>query len=774
MVKRLFPIFIILATWFIFSKPYFFDGKIPYPSDYQVNHESLWNRYEKFWGPVKNPAMPDVVGQLMPWKHFTIESWKNLNIPLWNPYSFSGTPHLANYQSSVFSITNLFFFVFPFNDGWSLAVLIQPLLAGVFMYLFIRSLKLSQMAGLISSISFMFCGFIVVWMSWTTLSLAISFLPLALFSVEKYFSSRKPVFLFLLFLSVPLSFFSGHFQISLYFSLFVLAYIFFKFAETRNKMDLLNSLIFFALGILFLSPQLLPSMELYFNAPRSLIFQKIEAVELYHLPTILSPDFYGNPVTRNNPLGHYIEWNGFFGVVPFILGIYAIFAKSKKAMFFLLAFITSLLLCLNTPIVDLLVRLQIPVISTSALSRILGIFSFSGAVLSAFGFDYLKKDLEKRRFRKILFWLFIVLGLFGALWLFLLANRTDADIYPVAYRNLILPTVLATGLIIGAIISTIHKRLIIIFILIALSFTIFDMLRFAIKWEPFESKDLTFVNTPIINKLLTLDNTYRTLGPYGAEGSVYYKIPSTEGYDPLYIGRYGEFINTLYSTKITSAARLGVKLSPDAKHFSKTIDLLGIRYILQKHSDIGKPWAFPFKNFPKNKFGLIYKDSKFSIYQNREVFPRAFLVSSYKIANNNQKIIDIMLDKNFDLRKNAVVEKDPHFKQRENSKSTASVINYQPNKIDIETNSNNNSLLILTDNYYPGWKAKVNGKEVEVLRADYTFRAISVPKGKNKIEFYYIPDSFKWGIILAFISIVSIGFLTMGKWYTNKKWNLNK
>src|SRR3989344_5075205 len=114
MVKRIIPLFVIFCVWLIFSKPFFIDGKIPYPSDFQVNHYSLWNSYKDFLGPVKNPSMPDVVDQIMPWRKFTIDSWKDLTVPLWNPYSFSGTPHLANYQSAVFSITNLFFFILSF------------------------------------------------------------------------------------------------------------------------------------------------------------------------------------------------------------------------------------------------------------------------------------------------------------------------------------------------------------------------------------------------------------------------------------------------------------------------------------------------------------------------------------------------------------------------------------------------------------------------------------------------------------------------------------
>ena len=77
----------------------------------------------------------------LPWKKLTIDSLNDFQIPFWNPYSFSGTPHLANYQSGTFSITNLFYFIFDFNIAWSFAVLVQPLLAGIFTYFFVRSLK---------------------------------------------------------------------------------------------------------------------------------------------------------------------------------------------------------------------------------------------------------------------------------------------------------------------------------------------------------------------------------------------------------------------------------------------------------------------------------------------------------------------------------------------------------------------------------------------------------------------------------------------------------
>src|SRR3989338_4579656 len=140
-------IILFLAVWILCSRAYFFNGLVPFPSDYLVDFSPPWNQY--FGHPVKNNAMPDVITQMYPWKILTIESWKMGQVPRWNPYQFAGNPHLANYQSAVFSPVNLLFFILPFIDAWSLMILLQPLLAGLFTYIFLRSLKISTIGSII-------------------------------------------------------------------------------------------------------------------------------------------------------------------------------------------------------------------------------------------------------------------------------------------------------------------------------------------------------------------------------------------------------------------------------------------------------------------------------------------------------------------------------------------------------------------------------------------------------------------------------------------------
>ena len=74
----------------------------------------------------------------------------------------------------------------------------------------------------------------------------------------------------------------------------------------------------------------------------------------------------------------------------------------------------------------------------------------------------------------------------------------------------------------------------------------------------------------------------------------------------------------------------------------------------------------------------------------------------------------------------------------------------------IKTDSPEEKFLVLTDNYYSGWKAKVDGKESEILKPNSTFRAVRVESGRHDVEFYYDGDIYKIGALFSSIGIVSL------------------
>ncbi|MBI2028378.1 MAG: YfhO family protein [Candidatus Levybacteria bacterium] len=760
-ILRFWPIIFIFSIWFIFASPFFLKNKVPFPSTYQVNNFAPWSTNSQFWGPVKNGAMPDIITQIYPWRHLAIEIWKSGGIPLWNPYSFSGTPLLANYQSAVLSPFNILFFIFPFVDAWSILVLIQPLLAAFFMYFFVRSLNRSKIGSLISSISFMFCGFITVWMGYATLPFAILFLPLSLFCIEKYYITRTFKFLLLLTISIPLSFFSGHFQISLYFLSFIGVYVLYKFIYTRRVSSTFCIILSVFFGFLMSMPQILPSAEFYMQSFRSTVFEKGEIIPWGYFPTFLAPDFFGNPVTRNDWFGHYAEWNSYIGVLPLMLAIYAIIDKKKSQTFLLFGFaILVLLLAFPTPLQSLLISIHFPVLSTSAAGRIVVLYSFLFAALSAFGFDRLLSDINDRKIKKIIVWLICFSFLFLILWcIALLRIFIPMDKAQIARSNLVLPTLIFGAVIVAIFVRYVNSKVVFIFSCFLLAVVSFDMLRFAIKWMPFDPRHLVFPETSTTKAFPKISNMSRVLGNLGGEAAIYYNLPSVEGYDALYIKNYAEFIGFVENGKSRDLSRSVVIFPKDGIYTPEAVNLLDIRYIVHKLADDRASWTFPYWTYPDEQFKLIYRDDKYEFYENMKAFPHAFLVGKYRVVKGTQKAIDTMFNDKFDLSKEIILEEDPNLIQTIGSAGVAKITRYEPNNIDIEVTANNASLLYLADNFYNGWKAEIDGKEVSVLKANYTFRAIPIKTGKHFVRFFYDPASFRLGLYMALGGLIGVAII---------------
>ena len=748
-LEQFWPLIYIVAAWFVFSSPYFLQNKVPYPSKYQVSFFAPWNQYEKYAGPVKNNAMPDVVDQIYPWKHFTIETFKIGQIPFWNPYSFAGTPHLANYQSAVLSPFNALFFILPFIDAWSLLVLLQPLLAGLFMFLFLRELKISNIGSLIGSVAFMFCGFIVAWMAYGTMAMTIAFLPLTLYCIERCFTKRTLLPSLLLPVSIMASFFSGHVQISFYFALYSFSYLLFKFFSTKNREAFIWTFSFYCLGIIGSSLQILPTFQLYKLAVRSELFSTSNGIPFSHFVTIFAPDFYGNPVTRNDWIGYYAEWATFIGIIPFMLALAAFLVKNNqsKILFFFIAGLVTYILSSNTPLQNLMVQLKLPIFSTSIPSRMIVLFSFSFAVLSGFGLDAFLNAAKEKKARKIFVVLSSVLALLLVIWISLLAFPLfPKDKSMLAAKNLILPSVLffIFACVVVLIATYRKKKVITALVLVLLFMTTFDSLRFAMKWMPFDPKDLVFPSVPVIEQLKKSIGYERTFGEYGAFVDTYYSIPSIEGYDPLYSKRYGEFVQSANTGEYTNAHRSLVVVDKRGKYTQRLLDVLGVGIIFQAKSHSHQGWAFPVWESPA-RYPILYEDDKFRLFRNTEVLPRVKLFYNYEVISDNKKIIKRFYSEDFDFRNVLILEEEPGIKVSSSKYKVASkqmennakIVSYTPNKVIISVSTEKPALLFLSDSYYPNWKAKVNGKEEKIYRADYTLRSVVVPSGKSTVEFYY-------------------------------------
>lgn len=754
----------------------------PFPGDLLVSEYNPWKSYSFLGynpGSYPNKAQYfDVLRQLYPWKTFAIDSFKNSSFPLWNPYNFSGSPLLANFQSAVFYPFNFAYLLLPQIWAWNSLVILQPFLALLFTFFYARKIGISKIGSFFASFTLAFSSFMTVWLEYNTIGHVILWLPLVLLSLEKLSEKKTVIWSLILVISIVSSLFAGHIQIFIYLLIFVLIY---SLIRIRKKILFLVSLLVLSLGVGAI--QLIPGMELIAQAARSahsydLIVNKI-LIQSWQLVMLVVPDFFGNPATRNYWISDtYVGDVIYIGLIPIFFIIFTFFNKKNFFIkFFMSTTVLLFVLITLNPITFLIYKINIPVISASSSNLLVFILCFSMSILCGLGVDvFIKNKYSIKKYSLILTPLILI---FIFLWLTVLVVPKlhwfswEGNL-SISLRNLLYSTVILTVglfLFLIAIINNKAKQVLVIGLLLV---TVFDLWRYFQKFNPFSPPEFTFPKTSVFEFIKNNNGINRFWG-YGsgaieANFATQYSIFSADGYDPLYPKRYGEFIQASKNGKIqiqfTTQTRsdafiapgFGEQDLPSNKFRLRVMDALGIRYVLDRNENANTEHTFP-----SDRFSLIYQKDGWKIFENKKAAPRIFLTSDYEVAKNREEFESIFFADDFDPSSTIILEedlKDQRFSDS-NHRSNIEALSYGPNEIEFKTNADGDRLLFISDAYYPGWKAFVNGKETKIYRANYTFRAIVVPLRANRVKFTYDPLSFKLGYAISLVSLAMLGIFLL-------------
>ena len=772
---KFFPLILFVLIVLYFFKPVVFDKKLPIPADTIIGlYHPFRDLYAKDYPrgiPFKNFLITDSVRQQYPWRELVVSLEKKLELPLWNPYSFAGNPLLANIQSAVFYPFNILFFLLPYEAAWNILIVLQPLLAGIFLYLYLNNLKLNKWSSLIGAISFSFSGFFVAWMEWGTILHVGLWLPLILLSIDKIFfylksansklnprfnrgknsklqfkSKNLLVWSSIFTFSLVSSFFAGHLQTFFYLSIFAATYFFARWFRYGKILKILFVfLIFTVLFLILTSIQWLPTAQFINESAREIDQVDWKRKDWFmpwqHLIQFIAPDFFGNPTTLNYwGTWNYGEFVGYVGIFPLLMAVFSLFFRhDKKTLFFGTLFFISLIFSLPTIFAKIPYILNVSFLSTVQPTRLLFITDFSLAVLTAFGFDYFMRSRSK----KIIYPLGFMVLIFFGLWVFVVFGNgiikiVSAENILVAKRNLVFPTLIFLAyliLLFSAIrFSKPHKKFNIMIYIIILLLTVFDLLRFGLKFTPFTNKEYLFPQTRTIEflqknlgnaRVMTTDS--RILPP---NFSIMYRLQSVDGYDPLYLQRYGELIAASERGKPDISPPFGFnRIITPHNYESKIIDLLSVKYILSL-ADLESP-----------KLKKVFQEGETRVYENKNALHRVFFVEGVIVANDKNETIEKMFEEIFDPRRIAIVEKSKSAGATTNpplgcTSCNAKILSYQEDRIMIETKNVKDGFLVLTDSFYPSWRAKIDNKPTTIYRADYNLRGINVPRGKHIVEFY--------------------------------------
>lgn len=762
------PVLIFLFFFVgVFYKVFLF-GLLPFPGDLLVSRFSPyksgdWTGYEQ-WVTHKEFIAADVVRQIYPWRLLAIEQFKDGQIPLWNPYAFAGTPLLANVQSAVFYPFNVLFFVFHPILAWVMYILLQPLLAYCGMYLFIRSLSLSKYAAVFGGISFASIGYLGVWLELGIVGHTAIWLPFILWGITKYTKEKNIIFLLVSTLGLTLSLLAGHMQTAVY--VYIISFIYFCFVTLPRYSwkDLLQLwFIFLAFGIA--AVQLIPSLELLQYSARNgetskdIFFQF--QLPLKHLITIFAPDFFGNPATNNYWGRDYGEFITYFGIVALVFAMIGITqVKQRVVRFFVVVGIISLLFALPTFLSELLTILQVPVLGTSNPARAIFIFQFSLVVVGAYGIEevFIKKRLP---LKLLLVLFFIYVCIWVGVFIGKIIDTTLVTELAITQRNLILPTTLFIVTIVTMVLFKKTKKNFLFLLLIMLM--TYEYQYFLYKYSPFAPASYIFPQHPLITYLQKESPPHRVFAydstHFETNLSTQWHLQNPDGYDPLYIKRYGELINASGKGIFTSVIPRSDATLPESLPINDSypkqvvMNMLSVLYAADRDDNQRLIYELQPWRFPSDRYVLFWQQGKWKVYKNLKAMPRASIFYNAEVVTNDKEIIEKLFDQKFPYQETLILEENPPLRLTKKTPTSAKVISYKPNEVIIEGTTTQAGLLFLADNYYPGWKAYVDGKETKIYRTNYTFRAVIFPQGKHTVRFSYQPESFRLGAVTSIISL---------------------
>jgi Bacterial membrane protein YfhO len=155
-------------------------------------------------------------------------------------------------------------------------------------------------------------------------------------------------------------------------------------------------------------------------------------------------------------------------------------------------------------------------------------------------------------------------------------------------------------------------------------------------------------------------------------------------------------------------------------------------------------------------FSLVNKTDKSIVYKNENALPRVYFVDSVK-TESGISLLNNIKNSTFDPKHIAFTDNKINVEPVD-STAYAKVVEYKDELIKVDARASGNNFLFLGDTYLPyGWKAKIDGQETKIYKANYGFMGIIVPKGKHTIDFSFAPASFyitKYVVLLLSSSVI--------------------
>lgn len=635
---------------------------------------------------------------------------KHGTIPMWSEYNLGGYPFIAEAQTGVFYPINLLLLAtlpLPLAFNWS--ILTALFLASFGMFAYLRQMKISRLAAFFPATLLSFSGYFMGHIKHVQLLQAAAFFPFILFFIERLIKKQDRISFIFLSTAISMSILAGHIPTSYGMLLFAVVYFLIRVTqEQRKPYGFRPFFLFFGsilLSLLLCSVQLLPTFEMIGQSTRTASFSTNPvALPLQYLVTFISPFAYGDPSLGTYDFAHHPSfWEslGYVGIVSLFTGMIGIFVKKKETFALTILLVVSLFLSYELPhnLYD-------------------GIWNFiPGLTFTRIPARFL---------------------LFTDIALLALAAHAIEKFSPKNAKNFV---------ILGLFIFSLSK--------IWLEFDTYYGTLSSKQWlEPPQSavflhKDKSDFRISSLNQEISWQQTYLKAKGWQGDNTAYLaakellRATTNSMYDIRSVHYQYEYVGSFTLERRTSLTALTRGNGATENFGPKLLGMQNVKYVIS-FTDMPKDTA---SLYPLVFTGPVFANlPPIKVYENQQALGRAFFVPD-AIVKSKDDVLTYLTTPGFDPKKQVVLERNLPLPKGAQTQ-TVDTIHLTSDKetlLSFSLRSSKPQYFVLTDTYYPGWVATIDGKQVPIVPGNYASRVIAVPSGTHSIVFSYNPLSFVLG-----------------------------
>jgi hypothetical protein len=760
-----------------------FSGKVPFPRDLVVRH-SAWKGQPQ----EQLPELIDIVAMFYPFRALLERGANEHVLPLWNPYIMSGAPFQANAQSAVFAPLNVLYYALPLKAAWTVNLIVNLFLAAIFMALFVQSIGASSTGAIVSGMLFAFCGFMVTWQGMGNGDSCI-WLPLMCYAVHRLHLKPSGRAIAIAGFAFAMPVLSGHPETAAHSALAASALaVFLGFSnlarggskvllpsgeggaakrepdranpqeKPRMKARFSQAFVLSALlGFALSAVQTIPTLEWFRQ-----LGLKVEAPQPV-LDQHQGQGLFSRDITRNpSSAGLWIpEASAYVGMLGLLAAPLALFHRSRRYACFLLALAAASAIVAYGVQPFRWVIEHLPILKAMKNGRLTLIVDFALAALAGLGISAIGEQFSeitpqvRRRAMTLLAVAFIVASL-GIVEVHR-ATLTSVDLSrgPLASFLFLTAALAAMGLRIRGNLKPQP------FSVLICGLAGLEMLSFSYGYTRFAAPQDVFDSAPAIDFIRTRDQSapFRVAKdrvPIPHDAGMIYGFESADGYD-LTTERARAFNADFMENREDGVMLLAENILV-AK--DRRFDMLNVKYLM-----VSKPGPQFDMLSASERFTRVFSQDLVAVFENKTSLPRFFLVpeSGIEVIPEMSAQLSRLKDVSFDPE-NRVIVAEPRVNAGANPSTgplngRVQVRDRGMNGYGLRVESSESAVLVVSQTYYPGWKATVDGSATPVYPVDVALTGIVIPAGAHEVRLYFQPTSFRIGMVISLLSVGVIGLL---------------